>query len=258
MTKTQDRVMLSEADQRQISDEARIRREQPTTDKFDDMDRAALCAALAEYELDCEGMTDDEVRSELRNLDADAEAEAEYENRKRLAETEAARIEQEHPMARPVKAVVIGPANQELGKTGMLKNGHARCPHCETPTLQGDNVTEYEELSPGSQRDTVQKYTCNECAGEWGPVVDKPKTARRHSGSSNGLKIEQNRDTANGVTRPSAGGKCRAVWDMLDAIGPDATAKQAREQAATNGFDKTTTMVQFYRWRKFNGVTGRQ
>lgn len=85
---------------------------------------------------------------------------------------------------------------------------------------------------------------------------DKP--ARASSGSSNGLKIEQNRATQNGVTRPSTGGKCRAVWDMLDAIGNDATAKQAREKAAELGLDKTTTMVQFYRWRKFNGIEGRQ
>lgn len=87
-------------------------------------------------------------------------------------------------------------------------------------------------------------------------VATKP--ARAPSGTSNGLKIEANRDTANGVSRPSAGGKCRAVWDMLDGIGLDATAKQAREQAATLGYDKTTTMVQFYRWRKFHGIAGRQ
>lgn len=85
----------------------------------------------------------------------------------------------------------------------------------------------------------------------------QPKKARAPSGSSNGLKIEQNRETRNGVTRPSIGGKCRGIWDMLDAMGTAATAKEARE-AGAGKFDKTTIMVQFYRWRKFNGIEGRQ
>lgn len=145
--------------------------------------------------------------------------------------------------------------NTALPKIGV---GGGNCPHCNTFTLNGNNVTEFSELSSSSQRDTNQQFTCNSCAGEWGPVVDKPKAARAPSGSSNGLKIEANRTAQNGVTRPSVGGKCRSVWDMLDAIGTNATAKQAREQAVVNGFDKTTTMVQFYRWRKFNGIEGRQ
>lgn len=89
------------------------------------------------------------------------------------------------------------------------------------------------------------------------PVADD-KPARAQSGSSNGLKIEPNRDTQNGVSRPSVGGKCRAVWDMLDAEGRAVTAKRAREIAAERGFDRTTTMVQFYKWRKFQGIEGRQ
>lgn len=160
--------------------------------------------------------------------------------------------EAEHPML----AGKIQVHNTALPKSG--KEG--KCPHCGVSTWDGDpdRVTEFGELSPGSQRDTDQQYTCNECAGEWGAVVDKPKTQRRPSGSSNGLKIEQNRETQNGVTRPSIGGKCRAVWDGLDAEGTDTTAKRARELADANGWDRTTTMVQFYKWRKFNGVTGRQ
>lgn len=45
---------------------------------------------------------------------------------------------------------------------------------------------------------------------------------------------------------------------MLDSLGRDVTAKQARETGIPAGFDKTTIMVQFYRWRKFNGIEGRQ
>ena len=75
-----------------------------------------------------------------------------------------------------------------------------------------------------------------------------------------GTKIEKDRETRNGVTRPSAGGMCRAVWDGLDVLaakGSNPTAAQVRELAAEQGWDKTTAQVQFYRWRKFNGTSGR-
>jgi hypothetical protein len=149
----------------------------------------------------------------------------------------------------------------QVHNTALPKSGlDGKCPHCGTSTRDGSEhrVTEFHELSPGSQNSTTQQFTCNQCAGEWGPVVDKPKRARAPSGSSNGLKIEKDRETRNGVTRPSIGGKCRRVWDMLDELGLDTTAKQARTRAAELGLDKTTCMVQFYRWRKFNGIEGRQ
>ena len=71
-----------------------------------------------------------------------------------------------------------------------------------------------------------------------------------------------NSETRNGVTRPSAGGKCRAVWDALDALSEvlvegKPTVKRVRELAAEKGWDVTTAQVQFYRWRKFNGISGR-
>ena len=52
----------------------------------------------------------------------------------------------------------------------------------------------------------------------------------------------RSRDKQNGVTRPSAGGKCRAAWDALDGlVGADSkTAAQARELAMAQGWDKTT------------------
>lgn len=76
-----------------------------------------------------------------------------------------------------------------------------------------------------------------------------------------GLVIEKERPTQNGVTRPSAGGRCRAVWDALDAyrtetgITPD--AKVVRELAADEGWNPNNASIEFYQWRKFNGITGR-
>lgn len=79
-----------------------------------------------------------------------------------------------------------------------------------------------------------------------------------------GVKIEKNRPQQNGVTRPSAGGKCRAVWDALDAfVASNATSvagitsKQVKSLAEANGFNANNASIEFYQWRKYNGVTGR-
>jgi hypothetical protein len=235
-------------------------------DKYDEMDRAALEAAADEYDLGAEGMSDELLREGLRAIDDAVAQEDEFEagmaaelERRRLAElaNQGHINEADHPML----AARAGSAQIQVHHTALPKSGlDGKCPHCGHSTADGHerNVTEFSEMSPGSQNSTNQQFTCNHCAGEWGPMVDKPKRARAPSGSSNGLKIEANRETRNGVTRPSVGGKCRGVWDMLDAIGTDATAKQARAKAQELGFDKTTCMVQFYRWRKFNGIEGRQ
>jgi hypothetical protein len=228
------------------------------------MDRAALENTAEDYDIDHKGMDDAALRQAILDAEAstDTSAEDEFEAgmAEELAQREAARLaaeghinEADHPM---LAGKGIQVHNASLPKSGL----DGKCPHCGRSTMDGNSnrVTEFHEMSPGSQNSTTQQFTCNSCAGEWGPVVDKPKKARAPSGSSNGLKIEKDRETRNGVTRPSAGGKCRGVWDMLDAIGTNATAKEARTKATELGFDKTTTMVQFYRWRKFNGVEERQ
>ncbi len=210
------------------------------------------------------GYIDDDAPDQWVVNDPDTTAEDEFEagaaeearRRKEIADAataaEEAAVLANYPMAKPEQVVQI--SNLSLPKSGQEGN----CPHCGKSTRGGDNVTEFAEMSPGSQRDTDHQFTCNQCAGEWGPKVDKPKTARAKSGSSNGLKIEKDREARNGVSRPSAGGKCRGIWDELDAMGVDVAAKDARAKLVPQGYDKTTVMVQFYRWRKFNGIEGRQ
>ncbi len=61
----------------------------------------------------------------------------------------------------------------------------------------------------------------------------------------------------NGIARPASGGVCAAVWEWLDAH-PGATIAEAKAASTEAGRDLTTTSVQFYRWRKFNGIVGRQ
>src|SRR6478609_6991300 len=68
-------------------------------------------------------------------------------------------------------------------------------------------------------------------------AADKPASAATGSG----LKIEKDRPEQNGIKRPSAGGRCRAVWDALDAYRAETkelpTAKVVAELAADEGWN---------------------
>ncbi len=71
-------------------------------------------------------------------------------------------------------------------------------------------------------------------------------------------KVQSNRPEANGVKRPSDGTICAQIWAWCDdtyeaGVRPEAKALRA----ALPALDDTTKTVQFYRWRKFNGIQGR-
>lgn len=77
-----------------------------------------------------------------------------------------------------------------------------------------------------------------------------------------GYKVEKDRPKQNGVARPSKDGKCRQVWDLCDALreagkGVPPEAKVLRAQSEANGWNLNNTMIEFYQWRKFNGIKGR-
>ncbi|MCK6393731.1 hypothetical protein [Zoogloea sp.] len=74
------------------------------------------------------------------------------------------------------------------------------------------------------------------------PEVVAPKVSR----------VEQN-----GVRRPKEGGLCAAVWAWLDAH-PGATVKEAKAAAPDHGWNVNNVACEFYAWRKFNGLSGRQ
>lgn len=82
------------------------------------------------------------------------------------------------------------------------------------------------------------------------------------TGTGSGLKIEKERPEQNGIKRPSAGGKCRAIWDACDeyrtneGVAPDAAF--VRKLAEENGYNPNNASIEFYQWRKYNGITGRQ
>lgn len=72
-------------------------------------------------------------------------------------------------------------------------------------------------------------------------------------------KIQANRPEQNGVKRPSDGTICAQIWAWCDEVhnaGDKVTAKELR--SALPALDDTTKTVQYYRWRKFLGIQGRQ
>jgi hypothetical protein len=73
--------------------------------------------------------------------------------------------------------------------------------------------------------------------------------------------IEKDRPEQNGIKRPSAGGLCRAVWDEMDALreslGECPTPSMVRTAASENNWNANNAMIEYYQWRKFNGITGR-
>ena len=87
------------------------------------------------------------------------------------------------------------------------------------------------------------------------PAPEAPEAA---TPSGTGLKIEKDRPEQNGVKRPSIGGKCRAVWDALDAYraetGELPTIKTVKELAADEGWNPNNASIEYYQWRKFNGI----
>lgn len=102
------------------------------------------------------------------------------------------------------------------------------------------------------------EHNCMGCGAHFGnEVVYEPLTTPTES-TGTGLKIEKDRPEANGVKRPSIGGKCRAIWDALDAYraeeGELPTSKVVRELAADEGWNPNNASIEYYQWRKYNGI----
>lgn len=91
-------------------------------------------------------------------------------------------------------------------------------------------------------------------------VAPAVQVAPAQRNTSKGVKIEKDRVQRNGVKQPSAGTLCRAVWDELDravAAGTPHTAKSIKAHAVQVGFNTNNASIEFYNWRKFNGISGR-
>lgn len=155
-----------------------------------------------------------------------------------------------------------------LGEFGLGTNeDDAVCPHCGINHIDNGMMTA-DDAAANSTKTLWEagqqnaEFSCMGCGGEWGVVREAyvaPKQVDRHNG--NGLKIEKVREERNGVKRPSAGGKCRAVWDALDALqaeleaGEMVTSSMVKDLAADEGWNANNASIEFYQWRKFNGIS---
>lgn len=65
----------------------------------------------------------------------------------------------------------------------------------------------------------------------------------------------------NNVKAPMRPGKCMHVWQTCEAIykatGKVPTLKELNAHEAMQGTNLTNNQIEFYRWRKFNGLNGK-
>ena len=148
-------------------------------------------------------------------------------------------------------------AERKLDKEFIALCGHSHCPHCNIHLDNGlqdfDNMLEshkdQKEVEP-----ITHEWLCLGCGEEFGEVRELPVAGA-------GIKIEKDRPEQNGIIRPSAGGKCRAIWDYCDsfyASGAIPMPKQMKAAARENGWNENNSIIEMYQWRKFTGLTGRQ
>lgn len=80
------------------------------------------------------------------------------------------------------------------------------------------------------------------------------------------VKIEKNREERNGVKMPSAGGRCREVWDALNnmmthdeasGLATVPTVADIKAHAERQGWNVNNASIEYYQWRKWHGITGR-
>jgi hypothetical protein len=210
-------------------------------DKFESMGKEALRAACKAAGISYGKLNNDGMRTALRAK--------EFE--------QPARVE---PVQHADEHYVALAAKMDLTKLG-LDGIEGHCPCCGIDLSNGVAThADIAEHNKPAAAEMVHNVVCLGCNGEWGPLILHPvKHEDRHSGT--GLKIEKVREKRNGVTRPSAGGKCRQVWDALDAYrteqGELPTVAIAKSIAEDEGWNPANATIEFYQWRKFNGIKGR-
>lgn len=68
-------------------------------------------------------------------------------------------------------------------------------------------------------------------------------------------------EVKNGIRKPQPGTVCRAVWDAIEEFnereGRVATSKDMRKIGEEKGWNQNNVSIEFYAWRKFNGISGR-
>lgn len=146
-------------------------------------------------------------------------------------------------------------ANDVVGKVKYVAGagwngcGYENCPGCGVHLSNGVMTWDHLVEEHGSKAREMQQhdFSCMGCGAEWGN-----KRA--------GISIQKDRPEQNGVTRPSEGGVCAQIWAECDNRAKDGmvpAVKDLKAWATEQGVDLTTCTIQYYQWRKFNGVVGR-
>lgn len=176
------------------------------------------------------------------------------------------------PLVAP-QALVAAPAVVEVAEVdsasvyGHSVHGLVHCPRCETHLSNG--VIDFDSLAEqhGAKAAWLmqaKEYACMGCGHEFGADVDEPGTKAKPVATGTGIKIQKERATQNDVTRPSAGGICDAIWTYCEQYhaqhGKAPTAKEIKAHAASQAepWSPVTTTIQYYAFRKFMGIRGRQ
>lgn len=65
----------------------------------------------------------------------------------------------------------------------------------------------------------------------------------------------------NGIKAPMRAGKCKHVWEvcevMYKATGKVPTLQELNAHEAMQGTNTTNNQIEFYRWRKYNGLNAK-
>ena len=128
------------------------------------------------------------------------------------------------------------------------------------------NASKKGASAPATRKPRTAKAASNK-ATEAAPLV-APQAAAPEAPAPKAEVAKPKRAPAvvqNGVTRPRAGGKCAAVWELTEAgmtknddgviLPPITDVKAAAVEA---GLNPTNVSIEYYRCRQFHGVRGRQ
>lgn len=150
-------------------------------------------------------------------------------------------------------SVIAHEDRPDVGSDDSVENTQpAPSPESEQPAAPADDAAAPAPVVFGALANTLQSAPAAPA-----PVASAPRAQSRST-----YTIEKNRPEQNGIKRPSAGGLCRAVWDACDELreklaGAIPGSADIRKLSDDRGWNRNNTMIEFYQWRKYNGVVGR-
>jgi hypothetical protein len=218
---------------------------------YDTMGKEALRKEMRDRELSYGKLNNDGMRAALRTNDAEIAAAMPTEDEFEMTQEE-------------LSKQTVRPQSDDPAE--------GNCPSCGIHLSNGLLGPDDEAIGPGGRSYNPPKtlwetgqlnhqFHCMGCGHNWGEVRAPYAAPVRAPRTRKGVSIEKDREERNGVKRPSLGGVCREVWDWLDErrakVGQVPTAKEVREASPAAGWNPNNAMIEFYQWRKFNGITGR-